>query len=116
MSHNPAVTIGSDMVIETAIRAWSSGDDRILDHENCDIMVGAFSYPLVRVGCFGTSMPNSGCGSHHSEINWVDVEWLLLLSYVMLCDDETEELLSKFRFRCWTPRRMDALSSMLRRA
>jgi hypothetical protein len=115
MSHHPAITVGDDMVIDTAIRSWEKGDDRIVGHENCDLMVGQFSYPLVSVGCFGMSMPNSGCKGHHPNIAWMDTEWLRVLSYVMVIDDETEGMLRPFVNGCWTPRRMDRLQNLLKR-
>lgn len=79
LSHDPAI-IAHDPgwnrpeQAEEAIRAGVQG------HEDCDLMIGRYSYPLVELGCPATC-------KYHGHTEWTDREWLILLAAAYQSDD-----------------------------
>jgi hypothetical protein len=116
LNHHPAL-IAADgdwnrrEFAETAIR------EGITDHATCDLLIGRYSYPLVEVGCPGTSIRpehTPGC-TWHGATNWIDRDWLKLLWHAQ--QQEGQPLLAavghQHEFRCWTPQRLDRIAAEL---
>jgi len=79
LAHNPALQIGPDLTCDEANNLTSR--DRLGGHQDCDIVIGRFSYPLLEVACPGSQLPGpTGCKGSHRSIEWVDVTWLRLLA------------------------------------
>lgn len=116
LSHDPAI-IAADgdwnrpEFAETAVREGVEG------HETCDLLIGRYSYPLVEVGCPGSTIrPDGtpGC-TWHGSTNWIDKDWLRLLWYAQQQDGQP--ILAKVghqhEFRCWTPQRLARIADEL---
>lgn len=107
LSHDPALIISDDdrhePFVPTREEACLAG------HKECDIMIGAFSYPLVRIGCYGLSLTGpTGCKGVHSQVIWIEIDWLRLLcaSHGVLDTKLTNPLTRS----CWTPERLIRLA------
>lgn len=84
LSHDPAIPIETPgwnrpTPAEEAIRIGITG------HEQCDLMIGRYSYPLVELGCpRSADRPDSlrpdVLRCYHGSTIWTDTEWLLLLA------------------------------------
>lgn len=119
LSHDPAVVAadnwesgngwqsgngGLEAVVEAVTHR--TGVPALVEHLNCDLLVGRYSYSLVEVGC----PPTAG---RHRDVQWVDVGWLRLLArYLERHPDELRDYLG-FPFQCWTPERLHRLRDEL---
>jgi hypothetical protein len=84
LSHDPALVIETPdwnrpTPAEEAIRNGVDG------HEQCDLMIGRYSYPLVELGCpRSADRPDSlrpdVLRCCHGSTTWTTKEWLLLLT------------------------------------
>jgi hypothetical protein len=84
LSHDPAIIVhdpgfNRPEQAEAAIRAGIQG------HEECDLAIGRYSYPLVELGCpTSRHQPDSrrpgALRCYHGNTQWTDKEWLLLLA------------------------------------
>jgi hypothetical protein len=113
MSHDPAiVALSGDFnrpeMAEAAIKAGVEG------HEDCDLMIGAYSYPLVQLGCppaVGAVFSTGGKCAHNAT-QWIDVDWVRLLLAVLDSDPKDRGAVmaaSTIMQRCWTPQRLRRL-------
>lgn len=130
LSHDPALCVGPDYEWnnqpDTALAAAADPvRRREYGHPNCDLVVGAFSYPLVEVGC--PALPLSPTelrhtegdrvlhGGWHRQPTWTDAFWLRLLA---LADriapwPPLQEVLGRQRPLCWPPQRLARLAQLL---
>lgn len=118
MSHDPAIVVGEsewNTPAEAVERAGNPGQfPDMAEHQNCDLLVGRYSYPLVEVGC--PPRENSATGCMHLHPQWLGVEWVRLLAASLnaeaapLCT-AVEELTQ--RYRCWSRQRIERLRSEL---
>jgi hypothetical protein len=115
MSHDPAIQVarwendGRDEAIAAALDPASHED--LVRHEHCDLLVGRYSYPLVELCCPARRGMGLAHGRHSGE-QWIDKDYLLLLSAAM--DVEGNEALDAAvervtRFGCWTEQRIRRL-------
>lgn len=114
LSHTPALELG---------RGWDDnlGQDpdaavgRALGiHPHCDIALGAYSYPLVRVACLGTLHPGSTC--EHNTPEWADADWLRLILWARTNHPDgpaAVDRATRDTNRCWPPDRLDKLAALL---
>lgn len=90
-------------------------------HPHCDLVLGGFSYPLVRVVCPGTlhAAANAPCSHPHPQV--FDVETLRLVLTVrrarIVANEHAGSLADALaqwnRYRCWPPARLERLASEL---
>src|SRR5581483_9439210 len=89
-SHDPAVEIHDTDVFASPNDALAAANARtgyefLTPHQNCDLLVGRFNYPLTQVACPGSIWrefpPGTRCpGYHRHDIDtWTDAGWLRLL-------------------------------------
>ena len=108
LSHDPAMVISDDDICNEFTP--NRNHPALEDHVNCDIMIGAYSYPLVRVGCLGTQMEGiSGCLGHHCSTNWIDIDWIQLLHVLYNSEIPEIEWKNDNNFRCWTKQRVQRI-------
>ncbi|HEY9372554.1 hypothetical protein [Streptomyces sp.] len=112
LSHDPALALTEVEYSrpESAATDIASGID---GHQECDLLIGRYSYPLVEVGCPPATGPErSGqrrCYSH-STTEWVDVAWLRILAAVHQSGTENMRALSgDARLTHWSPERLQRL-------
>jgi hypothetical protein len=109
LNHDPAIVLPQEWA------SGSGGRDTVTDildnhherpvegHENCDLIGGRFSYPLVEVYLAG---------------RWTDIEWLRLARAVDLLDqtvkvNEGRLATAAARVLDWTPQRLHRLRNLL---
>lgn len=79
LNHDPGIVIDHDFTYEEANSL--STRDRLSGHENCDIVIGRYSAPLVEVACLGRQLAGpTGCKAYHIKAMWIDRDWLRLLA------------------------------------
>lgn len=84
LSHDPAIIV-HDPGFNRPEQAEAAIRDGITGHEDCDLMIGRYSYPLVELGCPahkyqpGVVRPN-GITCCHGHTDWVDRDWLWILA------------------------------------
>lgn len=113
LSHPTALLLeevgGRDQTAALAIASHLPG------HRDCDIVLGAYSYPLIRVAC----LPGHGAFTH-SHPEWVEAGWLKLLLWAReTTKPETPDADLVERYvagaaRCWPPDRLARLATLLR--
>jgi hypothetical protein len=114
LSHDPAMVAADGdwnraSMAEEAIAAGVEG------HEQCDLLIGRYSYPLVEVGCPATK---DNPGPHrciHGGTQWADVDWLRLLAIAQREPSDTElgRAAEEAGRRCWSPERLRRLGPEL---
>jgi hypothetical protein len=131
LSHNPGIPLDTEWhsgqdgraVAESTLTTlkempqnWGEGDDELLEHANCDIVIGSYSYPLVEVGWHPT-------GGRWDYVKWIDVQWLRTLAhlYHVIADpninvsrDSPVEFTWGADLTFWSPERVDRLRGELR--
>jgi len=78
------------------------------DHPGCDLLIGAYSYPLVEIGCPDRSAGHPG-GYHPHETKWVDATWIKLLALAQRAPEGSPERQLANRPPmpgCWRPERL----------
>jgi hypothetical protein len=111
LSHDPGIVLGPDLTYAEANSLNSR--DRLAGHETCDLVIGRYSYPLIEAACLGTQLPGpSGCNVHHSNVAWIDRDWLRLLAAAVPLPAIGKDLLQPL-LRCWTPERLHRLRDEL---
>lgn len=112
LSHDPAIVLSEYDFQRADISAVTRAYPGLADHQQCDIMVGRYSYPLVEVGCFGaiTLEGPTGCKGYHNGIQWMDRDWLRLLCTVNEHHSVNPQFMSPLTGRCWTPERLRRLA------
>lgn len=79
LSHDPGIVIGPDLTYDEANALKDR--TRFEGHEHCDLVIGRYSYPLIEAACPGIQLPGpSGCKNRHSDVKWIDRDWLRLLA------------------------------------
>lgn len=84
LSHDPAITV-NDPGYNRPEDAEEAIRDGVTGHEQCDLMIGRYSYPLVELGCpstRGRSTPPrpNGIACCHGSTDWTDRDWLWILA------------------------------------
>jgi hypothetical protein len=83
LSHDPAIVAADDF--QRPEHAEAAIADGVTGHENCDLAIGRYSYPLVELGCPAAPgrpkhlRPNMVTCYHGSTI-WIDRDWLWILA------------------------------------
>jgi hypothetical protein len=120
LSHDPAVDIDPGHAgfqteagaLEMVARMRIEQD---MDHGPCDLLVGAYSYPLWCVTCPGVPIgqtAKSGCT--HREHRAIEVRWLRLAAAVArLAPDEFPDLM--IGQSCWSSQRLHRLREAIAR-
>lgn len=106
LSHQPALVIG-EPEWQTAAElegVLADAPKHLPEHATCELMGGAYSYPLVRLYC-----PGNGCGGAHRG-RWMDIDWvrLVLAAYDSPANPRLTGAL-KFVPKCWSYERLDRL-------
>lgn len=112
--------VSHDPSIRTEIE-WSTGtnnveaaqrvrDQGVPGHENCELVVGQYSYPLIEVGCLRKH--------HHGDggNGWVAADWLRLLALAQsepLGTAAREVANSSPYCLCWSPALLKRLRNEL---
>lgn len=117
MSHEPALVINSEYTDRTlfeAVLANPTSADPGGDlerHAGCDLLGGAFSYPLVEVYC----PPRKAPVIRHTYGHWIDVGWLRLVHLTATTWPNSEALAQAHRAlpMCWQPHRVARLAAEL---
>lgn len=117
LSHDPSV-VAADGDWSRPEHAEAAIRDGIEGHEDCDLLIGRYSYPLVEVGCPATPpaprVSQHRCGYHPHHTAWVDVTWLWLLALAQQQPDGTPLARAAARARaCWAPERLYRLRNEL---
>jgi hypothetical protein len=91
LSHDPAIVV-HDAGYQQPGQAETAIREGIADHIDCDLMIGRYSYPLIEIGCPRTfDRPETLRGTVlrccHGSTQWVDKDWLLLLTAAYQSDD-----------------------------
>lgn len=112
LSHNPALIIDGEWHrpagAEEALAAGVEG------HPHCDLIIGAFSYPLVEVGCPATRHQPAKLPCCHGGTSWVDRDWLRVLSAGYQTTDPFVEAAVKQAYTtCWPQERLMRLREEL---
>ncbi|MFI7890864.1 hypothetical protein ACIFUY_06325 [Streptomyces sp. CACIS-1.16CA] len=119
LSHDPAIVIERDWHRpEGAEEAVAAGID---GHPLCDLIIGAFSYPLVEVGCPASRHQPTKLPCCHGGTSWVDRDWLRVLAAgYQTTDPLVEAAVKKAYTTCWPWDRLlrlrDELDFQLREA
>jgi hypothetical protein len=118
LSHDPAlVLVGEWPSLDEALSAVASrtlnASSSNIGHRDCDLVVGAYSYPLVRLWCppCQSDQPRWGHTSYHpNKPIAVNAFWLRLLWHVD--QQQASATLAKTlagRPGCWNPGRLTRL-------
>jgi hypothetical protein len=111
LSHDPALIISRDLTHEEANTLTAR--DRLGDHQQCDVVIGRFSYPLIEVACLGRQLPGpTGCKGYHSGAEWIDSDWLRLLAAA--APTVGQDVLQPMTGKCWPLNRLNRLRIDLR--
>lgn len=106
LNHNPAIVLDPELTYDEAKTLGTR--DRFQGHEQCDLVIGRYSYPMVEVACLGRDFPGpTGCKSYHGGIQWTDRSWLRLLLAAAPSIDA--ELLRPLFAGCWPLERLERL-------
>lgn len=120
LSHDPAIKATDALSFEAAEQAIREGID---GHEACDLMIGAYSYPLVDLGCPGNSLDHPRPGAHrcpslHTTTKWVGVAWIRILAHAQRQPEGTQlhTLAKATALGCFSPERLHRLRDELQLA
>lgn len=114
LSHDPA-TIAADGDWNRAHMAEEAITAGIEGHEQCDLLIGRYSYPLVEVGCPASKDRRGKQPCIHGSTHWVDVVWLRLLAVALREPTSTDlrHAADEAARNCWTPERVRRLGPEL---
>ena len=117
LNHDPGIEIG-DHTIEyqpetmLAVAKDPAGRDWG-EHARCDLVVAAYSYPIVRVGCPGKTVNGAGCRWHEQPM-WIERDLLrLLISAYQAGDAVPDWATEPYSSRCWSRERVLRLGPVL---
>lgn len=113
LSHDPAIATGEYSSPEAAAAAIVEG---VEEHQQCDLLIGRYSYPLVEVGCPPTLAKRAS--QHrcylHAGTEWVDAAWLRILAAVHQSgDDKMRALANDTHLSHWPWERLRRLRDEL---
>jgi hypothetical protein len=125
LNHNPAITI--DLFDDRCdVKRWERAVELLPgvreQHPDCDLVLGGYSYPLVRVVCPGGEHAAANAPCAHSRPQVFDAETLRLVLAARRANVVTDEHAELFadalanwdrNNRCWTLNRLDRLASEL---
>lgn len=122
LSHDPAIELpGEEWLssangMELATQAVvERATDELLSHQQCDLLIGRYSYPLVEVGCVVALPQPTGHTNYHSIPQWIDVKWLRILYHAYGATDAAlADAAAEMDRGCWTRQRMRRLRTLLR--
>ncbi|HET9889684.1 MAG TPA: hypothetical protein VFQ42_04215 [Mycobacterium sp.] len=83
--------------------ARGEGQDELLDHAGCDLVIGEYSSPLVEVGYL----------PYNTNVHWIDIEWVRVLAASVILHDRQGNQIPPFP-RGWTAERVRRLVPHLR--
>lgn len=117
LKHDPGIEIGDhtidynpDTMLATAKNP--TGEDWG-DHAHCDLVVAAYSYPIVRLACPGKTESGAGC-RWHPDARWVEADWLRLLIAAYQAGAAVPDWATEpFSSRCWGRERALRLGPVL---
>lgn len=131
LSHNPGILLDTEWhsgqdgrtVAEHTLtgikqlpKEWGEGNDELLQHADCDLVIGSYSAPLVEVGWHPSS-------SRSDYVKWIDASWLRVLAHlyhaianpqINMSRDHPVEFTWSADFQYWSPERLDRLRGELR--
>lgn len=123
LSHDPAIVIGGPD------EGWQSGENGIgimqdalqfpadcellAGHEQCELLGGRFSSPLIEVYCSGRTSSGLWHRLPHNRGQWIDVEWLRLLATAHASSDELMSNIAMGMPECWSRTRLWRLRELL---
>lgn len=119
MNHDPAIVIDHDWHTAAeaiAVACEPASHELVVPHENCDLLVGRYSYPLLEVCC---PPRKDVAGPHatyvHREPQWIDVKWLHILRAAKTVPpaEQLKEAIRQVQ-TCWTAARLERLRGELR--
>jgi len=127
LSHDPAIEIGREDYDddqwtdrETALGALTRRTGFLAAHKDCDLVVGAYSYPLVEITCPASSGRRvagikDGSTCCHNYDKSIPVDWLrLLIAALIEPTAATTAVLSPRQIDlCWVPQRVMRLQNLL---
>jgi hypothetical protein len=105
LNHDPGIEIGDHTIdyqpdTMLAVAKDPAGRD-CPDHASCDLVVAAYSYPIVRIACPGKTENGAGC-RWHNQPHWVETDWLRLLIAAYQAGDAVPEWVAEpFASHCW---------------
>lgn len=82
LSHDPALVIDTGWADRATLEGHLAAPKRsgvLAQHATCDLLGGAYSYPLVEVYCPPTREVIRGKCYHPHHGTWIDAAWLRLL-------------------------------------
>lgn len=107
LSHDPATTVRE---LSSPASAATAVKDGVEEHAGCDLLIERVSGGPVEFGCPPHNSRPAGPRCYHSDVEWVDTEWLRLLGRAHQCDDpRLVEAVEMGRFYCWTRERLHRL-------
>lgn len=106
LSHDPASTCSEHRTAEDALNAIRGGYE---GHPHCDLLISRVSGAPVEFGC--PPSVDLRAGQHacwgHRDVEWVDADWLRVLTHVREDSDEAvRSLLNRPMLRCWSQERL----------
>ncbi|MEU0098277.1 hypothetical protein [Streptomyces sp. NPDC006267] len=111
VSHDPAILSAEHRTGGDAAETIKSGSDL---HPGCDLVIERVSGGPVEIGCPPASSRSAGPRCYHRDVEWVEVEWLRLLSRgYTSTDPKVAEAVRRGRFTCWPQERLHRLRGSL---
>ncbi|MEU9557987.1 hypothetical protein [Streptomyces fumanus] len=99
VSHDPALIEGEYASSTEAEEALVGG---LEGHQQCDMLIGRFSYPLVEVGCPASRHQPATLRCCHGGTEWADADWLRLLAAgYQSSDPGVTATVARLRLPCW---------------
>jgi hypothetical protein len=116
LNHDPGIEIGDhtiDYQPDSMLAAARNPTGDWVEHARCDLVMAAYSYPIVRIACPGETVSGAGCG-WHNQPRWVEAEWLrLLIAAYQAGGAVPEAVIEPFASRCWKRERALRLGPVL---
>jgi hypothetical protein len=129
LSHDPAIEIydddGYDGLTwsdrETGLGALARRTGPLTAHKDCDLVLGAYSYPLWQITCPANShrepgrYPRIGAPCWHNNDQAIQVDWLrLMIAAIVEPTPATRAVLEpRLIDSCWPKQRVMRLRSLL---
>lgn len=121
VSHDPAILVGPDPEWQSLDEALGQlarihENEMLTSHEQCDLLIGRYSYPLVELICPPGRTENRCRRSGHPVPVAMDAHWLRLLAATMCIGDsfpKVKAAVAALDNGCWTTQRMLRLAPLL---
>ncbi|MFE3678709.1 hypothetical protein [Streptomyces griseus] len=111
VSHDPAILSTEHHTPGDAADTVKAGSAL---HPGCDLVIEEVSGGPVEIGCPPASSRDAGPRCHHRDVEWVEVEWLRLLSRAYTSTDpKVADAVRQGRFTCWPQERLHRLRGSL---